>query len=166
MNKIFATAIFSSIIAVAAATAFADDEFPFKRQIEARQSVMKIYAFNLGLLGAMAKGEAPYDAKLAGDASHNLLSNANMRNSTMWPAGSDVDAAGLADVTAAKASIWSNFPEIGEKHQALTTAIEAMAAVAGDDLSAVRANMGAVGKACKACHEQFRTAHDHEDGHH
>jgi len=37
----------------------------FDKQIKARQSVMQIYSFNLGQLGAMAKGEIKYDAKLA-----------------------------------------------------------------------------------------------------
>ena len=74
----------------------AADDYPYKKEIEARQAVMRIYAFNLGLLGAMAKGEAEYDAKLATAAANNLLATTNMDNSAMWPPGSDADADGLA----------------------------------------------------------------------
>lgn len=133
-----------------------DNESPFESQINARQSVMTLYGYNLGLLGAMAKGSMPYDAKIAKDAAHNLLSISQMKNSTMWPAGSDIDAPGLASKTGAKANMWSSFPEVGEKHQTLTENLTNMSLVAGDGVEAIRTNIGSVGKACKGCHEQFR----------
>ena len=37
--------------------------------VKARQAQMTLYAFNLGALGAMAKGEAEYDAGVAAGAS-------------------------------------------------------------------------------------------------
>jgi cytochrome c556 len=139
---------------------FAEDAPNFERQIEARQSFMRVYAFNMGLLGAMAKGDSPYDAEHAKDVAENLLANAKMKNSAMWPGGSDADAPGLRGATRAKAVIWSSFPEVGEKHQALTDALTEMVAVAGDGLDAVRSNMGAVGKGCKGCHDSFRVPED------
>ena len=139
-----------------------EEDSPFAKQINARQSSMTLYGYNLGLLGAMAKGDTPYDAKLAADATHNLLSLVNMRNPTMWPAGSDADAPGLAGKTAAKSEIWSNFSEVGEKHEALSKAITEMSLVAGNDVGGIRATIGGVGKACKACHEQFRVPEDHD----
>jgi cytochrome c556 len=138
-----------------------ENDFPFASQINARQSSMTLNAYNLGLLGAMAKGTTPYDAKIATEATQNLLSISAMKNSTMWPGGSDLDAPGLANQTAAKAIIWSNFPEVGEKHQALTDSLTKMSLVAGDGVEALRANIGSVGKACKACHERFRQDDDH-----
>ena len=133
-----------------------ESEFPFASQINARQSVMTLYGYNLGLLGAMAKGSMPYDAKIAKEAAENLLSISRMKNSTMWPAGSDMDAPGLANKTGAKANMWSSFPEVGEKHQTLSENLTTMSVVAGDGVDAIRANIGSVGKACKGCHEQFR----------
>lgn len=155
MKKRFAIATAIALCATSI-TLVAADDFPFKKQIQARQSFMQVYAFNLGLLGAMAKGEADYDAKLAGAAANNLLAAAKMDNSAMWPAGSDAGADGLKDKTRAKTKIWSSFPEVGEKHQALTDALTTMAAEAGNGLDAVRANIGAVGDGCKGCHEPFR----------
>jgi len=140
-------------------------EFPFASQINARQSSMTLYGYNLGLLGAMAKGSMPYDAKIATDASYNLLQIVNMRNSTMWPAGSDSGAPGLEGETAAKAVMWSNFPEVGEKHQALTEALTEMSQVAGNDVDGIRATIGGVADACKACHERFREPEDHDHEH-
>jgi cytochrome c556 len=156
MTKTISVATISFLLGLATFVTFAQDVSKFENQIEARQSFMRVYAFNLGLLGSMAKGETPYDAQRAGDAAENLLANAKMKNSAMWPAGSDEDAPGLGGVTRAKAVIWSSFPEVGEKHQALTDALTEMVSVAGNGLDAVRSNMGAVGKGCKGCHEAFR----------
>ena len=160
MTKTVSVATFSFLLSLAPFVTSAQDASNFEKQIEARQSFMRVYAFNLGLLGSMAKGETSYDAQLATDAAENLLANAKMKNSAMWPAGSDADAEGLKDKTWAKAVIWSNFAEVGEKHQALTDALTTMAAEAGNGLDAVRANMGAVGDGCKGCHESFRAPKD------
>jgi len=159
MKKRFAIATVIALCATSFITIAADD-FPFKKQIQARQSFMKVYSFNLGLLGAMAKGEADYDAKLASAAANNLLAAAKMDNSAMWPAGSDADAEGLKDKTRAKPENWTTWPEASEKHQALTDALTAMAAEAGNGLEAVQVNMGAVGDGCKGCHESFRVPKD------
>jgi cytochrome c556 len=160
MTKISVATFSVLLLLLCTLITFAEDAPNFERQIEARQSYMRVSAFNLGLLGDMAKGESPYDAERAKDAAENLLANAKMKNSAMWPGGSDADAPGLSGVTRAKAVIWSSFPEVGEKHQALTDALTEMAAVAGDGLEAVRSNMGAVGNACKGCHEPFRAPED------
>lgn len=139
---------------------FAADELAFANQIEARQSFMHVYRFNLGLLGAMAKGEAPYSAEQASAAANNLLAASKMSNGAMWPAGSDMGAEGYAGVTWAKPEIWSTYPKIGEKGAALTEALEAMAAGAGNGLDALRSNMGGVADGCKGCHEPFRAEND------
>ncbi|MGI9357742.1 MAG: c-type cytochrome [Rhizobiaceae bacterium] len=128
----------------------------FDKQIKARQSVMKLYSFNLGILGAMAKGEMDYDADLAKASADNLLATAKMNNGAMWPKGSDMATAGNENLTWAKAVIWSSFPKVGEKHQALTDAATKMAAEAGNGVDAIRANIGTVGGSCKACHDDFR----------
>jgi len=122
--------------------------------IKARQSLMQIYSFNLGKLGAMAKGEADYDADLAAALAKNLLAAAQMDNRLMWPQGSGNDA--YADKTRAMPAIWTTYPKVSEKHAALTAAAEKLAAVAGNGLDAVKTNLGAVGGGCKGCHDDFR----------
>jgi len=163
MKKITILTLLAVIYGVFPAVITADEaEFPFASQINARQASMTLYRYNLGMLGAMAQGSIPYDAKIATDASHNLLQITNMRNPTMWPAGSDTGAPGLADKTAAKTVMWSNFPEVGEKHHALTEALKEMSLVAGNGVDGIRATIGSVGKACKACHERFRVPEEED----
>ena len=142
----------AAILASLAWTAQADKAT--EKVIKARQSFMQVYSFNIGLLGAMAKGEAEYDAKLATAAANNLVAAAQMNNGAMWPQGSGIDA--YADKTSAKAEIWSSFPKVAERHAALTEAAVKLAAEAGNGLDAVKANLGAVGKGCKGCHDDFR----------
>ena len=56
--------------------------------------------------------------------------------------------------------IWSTYPAVGEKDQALKDAAAALAEVAGDGLDALRSKIGAVGKACKGCHDDFPRGED------
>ena len=160
MKRFLTTAAVTLALGTCSVAALAADEYPFKAEIKARQSFMQIYAFNLGLLGAMAKGEAEYNAELAAAAANNLLAAARMNNSAMWPAGSDSSVAELADKTRAKPENWTTWPKSSEKHQALTDALTEMAAQADSGLDAVKANIGAVGKGCKGCHEDFRVPKD------
>jgi cytochrome c556 len=160
MKRSIVTILSTLALGLVTFVTYAQSDYAFQSQIEARQSFMRVYAFNLGQLGAMAKGDTPYDAEKASAAAENLLASANMKNGAMWPGGSDTDAPGLAGRTRAKAIIWSSFPEVGEKHQALTDALTEMVAVAGDGLDAVSSNMRAVGNGCKGCHESFRVSED------
>jgi len=132
-------------------------ELEFSEQVEARKSLMTLYKFNLGVLGAMAKEQSPYDADTATAAANNMLAISKMKNGAMWPAGSDVSAEGYEGVTRARPENWSNYAEVSEKSAALKKALEALASDAGDGLDGVRSNLGAVGNACKGCHESFRT---------
>lgn len=160
MKKTLLVALATTVLGMTAAGTFAQDETPFANQINARQSFMQVYRFNLMMLGAMARGDMEYDADQASAAANNLLAASKMSNGAMWPAGSDSSAPGLAGVTAAKAEMWANMSMVGEKGQALRAALEAMAASAGDGLGAVRANMGAVGDGCSGCHDSFRESDD------
>jgi cytochrome c556 len=160
MKKLLLATLATAALSITAVATFAQDDTPFANQIKARQSFMQLYRFNLMTLGAMARGDMEYDAELASGAANNMLAASKMSNGPMWPAGSDSSAPGLAGVTAAKADIWANMSMVGEKSQALSAALEAMAAAAGDGLGAVRANMGAVGDGCSGCHDNYRESDD------
>lgn len=160
MKKSFLTAVVALAVAAPAYFAFAADDFAFKSQIEGRQAFMQVYRFNLSILGGMARGDIEYDAELAAASAHNLLLASKMDNGAMWPMGSHTEAPGLADLTAAKEAAWSTNADIAEKAKALTEALTAMAAVAGDGLGPLRSNMGAVGNGCKGCHENYRLSRD------
>ncbi|MEQ9243792.1 c-type cytochrome [Roseovarius indicus] len=123
--------------------------------VKARQSQMTLYAFNIGLLGSMAKGEVEYDAEAATAAATNLASLSKLDQSRLWPQGSDAETLG-SDTTEALPAIWEEGSDIGDKAMALISAADDMQAAAGDGLDALRGAIGPVGKSCGGCHEDFR----------
>ena len=127
---------------------------PNEKAIAARQAVMKLQSWYAGPLFGMAKGDLDYDAEMARTYAAALNTVATIEGGAMWPPGSDNGA--YADKTGALPEIWSTWPKVGEKGQALAEASAALAEVAGDGLDALRSKIGAVGKACKGCHDDFR----------
>ena len=126
---------------------------PFAAGIKARQALMQVQAFNIGILGAMAKGEAEYDAEAAVQAATNIVHAASIHQPQAWAAGSDNSA---VEGTRALPALWQNFADAVEKSAELLAAAEAMQAVAGNGQQAMGAAMGRLGRACGACHEDYR----------
>ncbi len=129
------------------------EEGPFASQVEARQGIMRYYAVNIGTLGAMAKGEAPYDAAAAKVAADALAGGASLDTSMLWPKGSDKDA---HPGTAALPALWADGADVGGKAKQLRDAAAAMQAAAPAGLDQLRGAMKGVGDACAACHKDFR----------
>lgn len=144
-------AITAAAMTLTGAAAFADGHV--EHAIKARQSHMQLYAFNLGTLGAMAKGEVEYNAEAAQAAADNLAALASLNQSAYWPQGSD---SGSSANSKAKAEMWSNFPEVMKIGSDMASASMAMKAAAGTDLAALRGAIGPVGAACGACHKAYR----------
>ena len=63
--KICATA--ASVAAVSTMALAASHEAELPAPVKARQAHMNLYAFNIGVLGGMAKGEIDYDADVAAE---------------------------------------------------------------------------------------------------
>ena len=127
---------------------------PNEKAIKARQAVMSLQSWYAGPLFQMAQGKMDYDAEMAGAYAAHLSIMANVDGGAMWPQGTDNGA--YAGKTRALPEIWSTYPAVGEKDQALKDAAAALAEVAGDGLDALRSKIGAVGQACKGCHDDFR----------
>ena len=127
---------------------------PNEKAIKARQAVMTLQSWYAGPLFGMAKGDVDYDADMAAANAAHLNMMANVDGGAMWPQGTDNGA--YAGKTRALPEIWTTWPAVGEKDQALKDAAAALAEVAGDGLDALRSKIGAVGKACKGCHDDFR----------
>jgi cytochrome c556 len=155
MNRKIMIALATGAALVAGATAAISGEAE-ERAVKARQALMQVYAFNLGQLGAMVKGEMEYNADLAKASADNLVKASTMNGMAMWPKGSSMDDEGMAGKTWAKADIWADGSDVGEKAKALREAAAQMAEVAGNGLDAVKGAMGGVGGGCKGCHEKFR----------
>ncbi len=142
----------AALSAAFATTAIANEAM--EKAVKARQGLFQVYAFNLGQLGAMAKGEVEFDAEAAQNAADNLLAATSMKGGAMWPQGSDNTGA-MKGKTRTKPEAWTTWPAIAKKSEDLKTAAATLASNAGS-LDGIRANIGDVGKACKACHEDFR----------
>ena len=127
---------------------------PNEDAIKARRAVMTLQSWYAGPLFQMAKGAMEYDAEMARTYAAHLNTMANVEGGAMWPEGTDNGA--YAGKTRALPELWTTWPEAGNKAETLSKAAAALAEVAGDGLDALRSKIGAVGKACKGCHDDFR----------
>ena len=143
-------------LTVAASTVFAASQItpgPYDGAIKARQSHMRLNAFNIGVLAGMAKGKIEYNAEAAANAASNLNALANLHGGNYWPEGSDSVA---NKNTNALPKIWQNFPDFASKAKALKVATAQMDMVAGNGLDALKGQIKAVGGACGGCHKEYR----------
>ena len=153
MKSVIAAALGMVAVGAVTTSAFADGHM--EKAVKARKGFMQVVAFNLGPLGAMAKGEMEYDAEAAAVYAANLEVLSKMNTGAMWPAGSDNAALG-EDKTRALPAAWASDSKVMEKHGAWTEASVQLAAVAGDGLDALKGAIGGVGKSCGGCHDDYR----------
>lgn len=118
-----------------------------------RQSVYTIIGWNFKPIGAMVKGEIPFDtAAVARHAQYvELMSKAALEG---FPEGSGPDA---VKNTEAKPEIWTNWDKfeaaMSDFQQEATKLTEV--AKSGDE-AAIKAQFGKTAETCKACHKEFR----------
>jgi cytochrome c556 len=122
--------------------------------VKARKAHMQLYAFNLGTLGGMAKGEIEYNAEAAQAAANNMAALSAINQGPYWAAGTSMDD--LGEETEALAAIWAEGSTAGDIGRELVEASNALAAVAGDGQEALGGALGAVGKTCGTCHKAYR----------
>ncbi len=134
--------------------AFAADEDPNLQLIKARQGEMELRTFNVMPLFGMAKGEIPYNADQAVKLVNNLKLLMQLDIGDAWAQGTGRDK--YPGKTHSLPEIWSTYPKVAEAGKLYDTAIEELAAVAGDGLDALRSKIGKVGDSCKGCHDDFR----------
>lgn len=147
-------AAFTILTAFAALTAVAQEaEDPFADTVEIRHGLMLQMSNDLGTMGAMAKGDAAYDAVIAGKAAANIAAIASVLSMAQFPAGSEQ---GKAGDSYAKAEIWANQDDFLAKIAALNMAAASMQVTAATDLDGLKAGMAGVGGACAACHKAYR----------
>lgn len=156
MKKItFAAAAMAALGIAGAAIGASHADPAIAGAIKARKATMQLYAYNLGQLGAMAKGDMEYDADAAQAAADNLVALSGLNQMAMWPQGSD-NTSGAE--TRALPALWEDMAGVEEAAGALHTAAMSMAEVAGNGVEAIQANMGALGGGCGGCHKAYRAA--------
>lgn len=146
-----ACAAFSSMTPIIALAQ--DAESPFGEAVEARKGLMLQMATDLGKMGAMAKGEAPYDAAIATKAAANVAAVASVISMDQFPAGSEVDK---TPDSFALPEIWTNEADFVTRIATLNQAAVAMQSVAGTDVEALKGGMATLGEACGGCHKVYR----------
>jgi cytochrome c556 len=149
MNRLLlaAAVLAGSAIALPAAAQWQKPEDAIKY----RQSVFTVMANHFGRIGAMAQGKAPFDAKAAAENAVIVNEMAKL------PYVAFLEGTDKGMPNRAKPEVWkerAKFNAAAEKLAAETAKLE-VAAKSGN-FDAVKAAAGAVGGACKGCHDDFR----------
>ena len=117
-----------------------------------RQSWFALVAANFGPMAAMVKGEMPWDERQMAGYADQLAALTTLDVMRGFPDGSD------KGTTRAKPEIWENKPDFEKKLGDLRSAVDELQQAAnGDDRKAIATQVGATGKACKACHDDYKS---------
>ena len=153
MNKLLRTVapvlVTAGIVATYQASAHYDDkEFPQSY----RQSYFALLAAHFGPMVAMVKEEMPWDdARMAGYA-NDLAAVSSLDLMRGFAPGSE------KGTTRAKPGIWDNTEDFTSKLEDMRKAAGDLQSVAGGgDREAIAAAVGAAGKTCKACHDEYKS---------
>jgi cytochrome c556 len=121
--------------------------------VKQRQAAMTLQGKYFGPMAGMAQGKVPYNADTVAFNSAMLDALSRMP----WD-GFTESTKDLKDVkTAALPAIWDEPAKFKGAQDNFQKAVQALVAVSrGGDEAAHKAAIGAVGKACGACHQDFR----------
>lgn len=148
MNKRGAAAVAALVLALAAGGAFAQAKPEVL--VKQRQAAMTLMGKYFGPLAGMAQGKIPYNAEVVRRNAGFLDNLDRMPWDGFDPSTKDVKSH-------AKPELFSNMGEVKQAISRLENEIHKLYEVSqkGDE-GAVKAQIGAVGKACGGCHEKFR----------
>ena len=121
--------------------------------VKQRQSAMTLQGKYFGPLAGMAQGKVPYNADVVARNAGYL----DVLNKMPWD-GFAESTKDLKDVkTAALPAIWNEPAKFKEAQERLQGEVSRLVSVSrSGDEAAVKAQIGAVGKSCGGCHENFR----------
>ena len=118
--------------------------------VKQRQAAMTLQGKYFGPLAGMAQGKLPYDANVVQRNAGYL----DVLDKLPWD-GFDPGTKNLK--SAALPAIWNEPAKFKEAQERLQSEVSRLVSVSkGGDEGAVKAQIGAVGKACGNCHENFR----------
>jgi cytochrome c556 len=137
----------ATILTIGSGFAFAQFQKP-EDAIKYRQSVFTVLGNSFGKIGAVVKGEAPYNKD---DVAKNAAIVA-MMSTLPWQAFGPGTEGGKA-----QPAIWSDnakFKAASEKMQ--LAVVDLNKAAQSGDLENIKKAFGATGQTCKGCHDDFR----------
>lgn len=116
-----------------------------------RQSYFTLLALNFGPMVSTIKGEVPWDQARMENWANDLAALSSLDIMRGFVDGSD------QGTTRAKPEIWENKADFESKMTDLHKALEALqVATSGGDQKLIAEKVGAAGKACKACHDEYK----------
>jgi cytochrome c556 len=140
-------AITSTVLAISAGLAFAQFQKP-EDAIKYRQSAFTVMANSFGKIGAVVKGEAPYNK----DEVAKNAAIVTMISTLPWQAFGPGTEGGKA-----QSEIWSEnakFKSASEKMQ--LAVVDLNKAAQSGDLESIKKAYAAAGATCKNCHDDFK----------
>ena len=149
MNKKLCTMVLSLVLSmVFALTAFS--QVKPEVMVKQRQAAMTLQGKYFGPLGGMAQGKVPYDANTVVRNAGYLTVLSQMPWDGFDPSTANVKSAALP-------AVYSDNPKFKKAGGDLQDAVAKLASVSkGKDEAATKAAIGAVGKTCGGCHDDFR----------
>jgi len=142
--------LLAAVLAVAVMSGEALAQAKPEQLVKQRQAAMTLQGKYFGPMVGMAQGKIPYDAKIVQRNAGFLDNLSRMPWDGFAESTKDVKSAALP-------AIWSDSAKWSEAADRLQNETSKLYAVSrSGDEAAVKAQIGAVGKACGACHESFR----------
>ena len=150
MNKTFLSAGLALLLGASySLTAFSQAK-P-ETLVKQRQAVMILHGkYFYGHLRPIAQGKMPYDVNRAAPAAGFLEALSRMPWDSFAPSTKDVKSGTLPAVFSETAK----FKESQDRYQSETAKL--VSVIKNGDEAEVKAQIGAVGKACDSCHDTFR----------
>lgn len=149
MKKRLMWVLSAAVVGLLAGVAFAQ----FARTEDAvkyRQSVMFLVGQHFSRMGAMVKGEQPYNKETFEKNAVLVDSLYRMGLDAFMVPGSDKGSGMKADVLTQK-------DKFTQMHNTTSAELAKLVVVAkGGDLNAIKPQFGAAGASCKACHDAYR----------
>jgi cytochrome c556 len=122
-----------------------------EESVDFRVGIFTGMRWHLGPMKAMVKGERPYDAEAFARRARRLDQLAAM------PWEGFLEDTHNVRLSEALEAIWENRADFRDKARQLQRATEALVeATPASDVGAVRDELLAVAKACKACHDEYK----------
>ena len=118
---------------------------------ETRQGLLKMVRMYFGPIYGMVRGQIDFNADVV---AHNATQISHLTN--MIPDAFRVNTAAADVQTEALDHIWDNKADFDSKAATVSERALALAAAAPEGLEAVQEGFGAMGGACKACHDEYR----------
>jgi cytochrome c556 len=136
-------------LALTSAAALAQQPKP-EDVIKYRRSVMNVIGWNFGPMAAMVQDKIPFNKEVFARNAGRVAAMSKMPLEGFIPGTEKGE-------TKAKPELWQNFDDFKSKLEKMQGEADKLAEVAkGGDEAAMRAQFGATGKACKACHDEYR----------